>query len=57
MTNVEMLEEAHEFLNKTLTNAECDIDSFKFLNCMISIYLPSIARSLAVIADKMSEEK
>lgn len=31
--------------------------NFTALNLLLSSYLPSIAKSLAIIADKMSEEK
>lgn len=57
MTNLEELKEAETNLQKILEPLDGMIDKSSLLTMMASTYLPSIARSLAIIADKMSEEK
>lgn len=55
MTNLEEFNEAHSIFReaiKAVTAAE--IDNPSILNVMISAYLPSIAKSLAIIADRMT---
>ena len=56
MTNLEELKEAESNLQKAIEPLAM-IDNASLLNVMVSTYLPSIAKSLAIIADKMSEEK
>lgn len=55
MTNLEELKEAESNLRRILERREI-IDNSSLLNTMVSTYLPSIAKSLAIIADKMSEK-
>ena len=55
MSNLEELKEAESNLRKILEAIEM-VDNSSLLNMMVSTYLPLIAKSLAVIADKMSEE-
>ena len=50
MKNVTLLEENADFVDPTTVNLTS-------LNLVLASYLPSIAKSLAIIADKMSEEK
>ena len=56
MSNLEELKEAESNLRKAIEPLEM-IDNASLLNVMVSTYLPSIAKSLAIIADKMSEEE
>ena len=56
MSNLEELQEAESNLHKAIEPLEM-IDNASLLNVMVSTYLPSIAKSLAIIADKMSEEE
>ena len=57
MTNLEELKEAESNLRIIIESLEGTIDNSSLLTIMASTYLPSIAKSLAIIADKMSEEK
>ena len=64
MTNLEELDKLNDTLNENATLLKenvCLLDpktvNLISLNLVLSTYLPSIAKSLAVIADKMSEEK
>ena len=57
MTNLEELKEAESNLRKLLDSVPATaIDSTSMINIILSTYLPSIAKSLAIIADKMSEK-
>lgn len=56
MSNLEELKEAESNLQKAIEPLAM-IDNASLLNALVSTYLPSIAKSLAVMADKMSEEK
>lgn len=63
MTNLETLKKAdieRNRLIKSINNRGIPLDNtaynFTALNVLLSTYLPSIARSLAIIADKMSEK-
>ena len=57
MTNQEEFKKADTECHR-LVNSMGDIkDAFTVLNVTLSLYLPVIAKSLAVIADNMSEEK
>ena len=56
MSNLEELKEAESSLRRILESVEM-VDNSSLLNMMVSTYLPLIAKSLAVIADKMSEEE
>lgn len=49
LENVNLVKENTDFLDSNTI-------SLISLNIVISTYLPSIAKSLAIIADKMSEE-
>lgn len=55
MTNLEELKEAESNLRRILESVEM-VDNSSLLNMMTSTYLPLIAKSLAIIADKMSEK-
>lgn len=58
MTNLEELKEAESNLRKILDSVPATaIDSASMINILLTTYLPSIAKTLAIIADKMSEEK
>lgn len=58
MTNLEELKEAESKLQTILEPfSEIGIDSANLLTMTVTTYLPTIAKSLAIIADKMSEEK
>lgn len=60
MTNLEELNEMHSKLHSNLEKAleaTGRIGDANLLNAIMTTYLPSIAKSLAIIADKMSEEK
>ena len=56
MSNLEELKEMESNLRKILEPFDM-VDSASILNVLLSTYLPSIAKSLAIIADNMSEEK
>lgn len=56
MTNLEELKEAESNLRGMLESVRM-VDSSSLLNVVFSIYLPTIAKSLAIIADKMSEKE
>lgn len=63
MSNLEELEKLNDTLleHATLLNENAGlIDSntisSSYLNLLLATYLPSIAKSLAIIADKMSEK-
>ena len=56
MSNLEELKEMESNLRKILEPFDM-VDSASMLNVLLSTYLPSIAKSLAIIADNMSEEK
>lgn len=57
MTNLEELKEAESNLRTIIIESlEGTIDNSSLLTIMASTYLPLIAKSLAIIADKMSEE-
>ena len=54
MTNLEEFNEAHSIFREAINAVTAaEIDSPSILNVMISAYLPSIAKSLAIIADKI----
>ncbi len=55
MSNLEELKEMESNLRKILEPFDM-VDSANMLNVLLSTYLPSIAKSLAIIADKMSEK-
>lgn len=58
MTNLEELKEAESNLRKILDSVPATaIDSASMINILLTTYLPSIAKTLGIIADKMSEEK
>ena len=58
MSNLEELKEAESNLRIIIDSVPAiAIDSVSMINIIISTYLPSIAKSLAIIADKMSEEE
>ena len=64
MSNLEELDKLNDTLleNMTLIKENAGLIDPKIvnlisLNIVLSTYLPSIAKSLAIIADKMSEEK
>lgn len=58
MSNLEELQEMESNLRKILDSVPATaIDSASMINILLTTYLPSIAKSLAVIADKMREEK
>lgn len=56
MTNLEELKETEEHLKQAILSVNGLMGSFDTLNAMLAVYIPSIAKSLAVIADNMSEE-
>lgn len=56
MTNLEELKEAESNLRTMLEAIEGKVNNSMLLTMMTSTYLPLIAKSLAIIADKMSEE-
>ena len=57
MSNLGELKEAESNFRRTILESSLgEIDNSSMLNMMVSTYLPSIAKSLAVIADKMSEK-
>ena len=55
MSNLGELKEAKSNFRRTIGPTKT-IDNFSLLNAMLSTYLPSIAKSLAIIADEMSEK-
>lgn len=58
MSNLEELKEFESNLKQILDSVPATaFDSPSMLNILLSTYLTSIAKSLAIIADKMSEEK
>ena len=64
MTNLEELKKASTECNrliKSISDRGVPLDNtaynFTALNVLLFSYLPSIAKSLAIIADKVSEEK
>ena len=64
MSNLEELSNLNDSLNEAITplkeNAALlgsETINSSILTIVISTYLPSIAKSLAIIADKMSEEE
>lgn len=63
MTNLEELEKLNDtllehatLLNKNAGLIDSNTISSSYLNLLLATYLPSIAKSLAIIADKMSEK-
>lgn len=56
MSNLEELKEAESNLRIIIESLEGTIDNSSLLTIMASTYLPSIAKTLAIIADKMSEK-
>lgn len=57
MTNLEELKEAESNLRIILDSVPATaIDSVSMINIILSTYLPSIAKTLAIIADNMSEK-
>ena len=56
MSNLEELKEAESNLREILESLG-RVDNSSLNMFMLSTYLPLIAKSLAIIADKMSEEK
>ena len=64
MSNLEELDKRNKTLLEKMTllkedakYLDLDTTNSTTLNYLFSTYLPSIAKSLAIIADKMSEEK
>ena len=63
MTNLEELDTLNNtllehamLLNKNAGLIDSNTISSSYLNLLLATYLPSIAKSLAIIADKMSEK-
>ena len=57
MSNLEELKEMETHLGQVVDSVPTTaFDGASMLNIILSTYLPSIAKSLAVIADKMCEE-